>query len=318
MNLRNETLQLYLNTSALARNAPISGMVTLQCVGAAQQRVTEAASYLSDANTSIQNSDFLNALYDIEYARERTESVQWWLNISEAFNDTGDINASTIGMLADEYLDDAQQAAAYSGIILDEMGSSSTYLSDAETLLAAARSDNDKGFSAAALFGAFESLVRANLALELVEGVTAEKVERARQQASGSITDIRDLGIEPVLAVSYYEYGQSLVNESSLESAVVYYMDADMIAGALQFTSSYGTHSSRYVGVTESQQVAPWGYGLSQYTGVFVLFALIGGLAGVGVGLLISGLFSKSSPRKLNLSETSLPRSIEDYYKKNK
>jgi len=312
--LLNETLRFYHNKSLLTKNAPIHGIVTLQCVGAAQQRINEAASYLADANTSLQ-TDILTALYNIEYAHERIESVQWWLNISTSFNDTGDINTSTISVLAEEYLDDAQQAATYSGIILNEMGKTSNDLSDAETLLSAARKENDEGYSAAALFGAFESLVKANLALELVDGVTEEKVERARVQASRSITEIRDQGIEPVLAVSYYEYGQSLANESSLDTAVVYYRDADMIAGALRFTTPYGTQSSRYVGVTQAPTITPLLYGISRYAGLFLLFAFIGGLGGLGLGLLIASLFSPK-PKKPVFSESSIPRSIEDYYKK--
>jgi uncharacterized protein len=313
-NLINETLRFYHNQSLVAKNAPIHGMVTLQCVGAAQQRINEAASYLAQANASLQTSN-LTALYNIEYAQERIRSVQWWLNISAPFNDTGDINATTIHQLAEEYLDDAQQAATYSGIILNEMGKTSSDLSDADTLLTAARKENDEGYSAAALFGAFESLVKANLALELVDGVTAEKVERAREQASRSITEIRDQGIEPVLAVSYYEYGQSLANESSLDTAVVYYRDADMIAGALRFTTPYGTQSSRYVGVTKAPSVIPWVYGISRYAGLFLLFAFIGGLGGLGLGLLIASLSSPKQKKPL-FSESSMPRSIQDYYKK--
>ncbi|HVQ00284.1 MAG TPA: S16 family serine protease [Candidatus Thermoplasmatota archaeon] len=315
-NLMNETLTMYINQSKTAKNAPIHGIVTLQCVGAAQQRISEAASYLDQANASLQ-TDSLTALYDIEYAQERVRSVQWWLNISTPFNDTGDINTTMIRQLAEEYLDDAQQASTYSGIILNEMGKTSNDLSDADTMLSAARKENDEGYSAAALFGAFESLVKANLALELVDGVTADKVERAREQASRSITEIRDQGIEPVLAVSYYEYGQSLANESSLDTAVVYYRDADMIAGALRFATPYGTQSSRYVGVTETPTVTPLVYGLTRYAGLFLLIAFIGGLGGLGLGLLIASL-SSPKEKKLFLRESSLPRSIQDYYKKNK
>ena len=311
----NDTLQFYHDNSIVAKNAPIRGMVTLQCVGAAQQRINEAASYLAAANASLQ-TDILSTLYNIEFAYERVKSVQWWLNISTSFNDTGDINASTIRQLAEEYLDDAQQAATYSSIILNEMGKTSSDLSDAESLLSTARKENDEGYSAAALFGAFESLVKANLALELVDGVTEQKVERARDQASRSITEIRNQGVEPVLAVSYYEYGQSLANESSLDTAVVYYRDADMIAGALQFTTPYGTQSSRYVGVTQAPTVSPLLYGIARYAGLFLLFAFIGGLGGLGLGLLIASLFSPK-PKKPVFSNSSIPRSIEDYYKKN-
>jgi uncharacterized protein len=314
----NQTMQSYTNRSELAKNAPINGMVTLQCVGAAQQRVNEAASYISEANTSFLNSDYFDALYKIAYAQERSESVQWWLNISTPFNDTGEINVSMITTLAEEYLDDAQQAIVYAEIIIQEMGKTSSYLTDAQSLLEAARGENELGYSAAALFGAFESLVKANLALELVDGVTAEKVERARERASASITEIRNQGIEPVLAVSYYEYGQSLANESSLDTAVVYYKDADLIAGALRFTTPYGVQSSRYVGIPDINPVISWSYGPYRYVGFFILFALIGGLAGLGLGILIGGLFGQKKPKEQFFSKDSTPRSIEDYYKKQK
>ncbi len=316
--LLNLTMQSYTNKSEVAKNAPINGMITLQCVGAAQQRVNEAASYLSQANTSFQNNDYFTALYKIAYAQERSESVQWWLNISTPFNDTGEINASMITTLAEEYLDDAQQAIVYSEIIIQEMGKTSNYLNDAKDLLETARSEYERGYSAAALFGAFESLVKANLALELVDGVTSEKVERARERASASITESRNQGIEPVLAVSYYEYGQSLANESSLDTAVVYYKDADLIAGALRFTTPYGVQSSRYVGIPDINPILSWNYGPYRYIGFFILFALIGGIGGLGLGLLIAGLFGQKKPKEQFFSKDSTPRSIEDYYKKQK
>jgi len=316
--LINQTIQSYYNNSELAKNASIYGMVSLQCVGAAQQRINEAMSYLSDANTSFRSSDYFTALYKIAYAQERIESVQWWLNISTPFHDSGDINASMINILTEEYLDDAQQAIVYSEIIINEMGTTSNYLNDAQNLLEIARSEYESGFSAAALFGSFESLVKANLALELVDGVTDDKVERARGRASASITESRNLGVEPVLAVSYYEYGQSLANESSLDSAVVYYKNADLIAGALRFTRPYEEQSSRYIGVPEKNSVISWNFGPYRYIGFFILFALIGGIAGVGLGLLIAELFGKKKQKEQFFSKTSIPRSIEDYYKKQK
>ena len=121
-------------------------MVTLQCVGAAQIRSVEADSYLSNAQTNIGNHDDLLALYNIEFANERSNSVKWWLNISSAFNDTGTVNVSTLTTLADEYIDDAQQAIVYSNLLIQEMGKTSSYLTDANTFLDTARKDNEKGF----------------------------------------------------------------------------------------------------------------------------------------------------------------------------
>ncbi len=316
--LINQTTESYNENRDLAKNASIRGMVTLQCVGAAQQRINEASSYLSEANTSFSNADYFTALYNIAFAQERIESVQWWLNISTPFHDTGDVNETMITTLAEEYLDDAQQSITYSQIIVDEMGQTSQYLTDAQSLLETARSEQENGYSAAALFGSFEALVKANLALELVDGVTADKVERARGQASVSITESRSIGIEPVLAVSYYEYGQSLANESSLDTAIVYYKDADLIAGALRFTTPYGVQSSRYVGIPEQKAIVSWDFAPTRYLGFFILFALIGGLAGLGVGILLGGLLTPKKPKQPVFQKDTVPQSIEDYYKKQK
>ena len=316
--LINQASHAYQNKSQLARNAKIRGMVTLQCVGAAQQRITEAASYLSDANASFRSNDYLTALYKIAFATQRIDSVQWWLNISIPFQDSGDINESMIKALAEEYLDDAQQAIVYSEIILNELGKTSVHLNNAKTLLTTARSEQEKGYFAAALFASFESLVKANLALELVDGVTNQKIERAKERASASIAESRNMGIEPVLAVSYYEFAESLANESSFDSSIVYYKNADLIAGALRFTTPYGVRSSRYVGIPERKTLVPWEYGPARYIGLFMLFALIGGIAGVGFGILLSMFFDQKKQKEHFFTRNTIPRSIEDYYKKQK
>jgi uncharacterized protein len=316
--LINQTFYSYQNKSQLARNANISGMVTLQCVGAAQQRITEAASYLSEANASFRSNDYLTALYKIAFATQRIDSVQWWLNISTPFNDSGDINESMIKILAEEYLDDAQQAIVYSEIIISELGKTSAHLNNAKSLLTTARSEQQNGYYAAALFASFEALVKANLALELVDGMTDQKIERARERASASIAESRNIGIEPVLAVSYYEYGESLANESSFESAIVYYKYADLIAGALRFTTPYGVRSSRYVGIPEKKSIVPWDYGPARYLGLFMLFALIGGFAGVGFGILFAMFFGQKKQKEQFFTKDTIPRSIEGYYKKQK
>ncbi len=316
--LINQTLESYQNKSQLARNAKINGMVTLQCVGAAQKRINEAASYLSEANASFRSTDYLTALYKVAYATQRIDSVRWWLDISISFHDSSKINESLIKTIAEDYISDAQQAIVYSEIIISELGTTSADLNDAKNLLNTARMEQESGYYAAALFVSFESLVKANLALELVDGVTNQKLERAREQASASIVESRNIGIEPVLAVSYYEYGQSLANESSVDSAIVYYKYADLIAGVVQFTTPYGTRSSRYVGIPEKKSVVPWNYGPSQYIGLFLLFALIGVIIGVGLGFLVAVMFGQKKQKMHFFPKNTRPRSIEDYYKKQK
>jgi len=315
LSLLGEATALFSNNSELAKNAEINGMISLQCVGGAQKRAFEAESYLSDASDSYKK-DFLGALYYIAKAMERSKSVGWWIDIASHFNDSGDISNTTLENLAVEYIEDAQQATAYSSIILQEMGRTSSYLSEGEELLDAARAELEKGYPAAALFEALEALVKTNLALELVSSTSEEKIDRARESAGSSICESRDRGMEPVLAVSYYEYAASLTNESNFESALVYYRYSGIIAGALSFTNlSAGNSSSRYVGIPETKTPV-LKQGLDNYSEYLIYMALLGGMAGLGIGLIIGSLTSKKQQKKVY--KKWMPRNIDDYYKKQK
>jgi uncharacterized protein len=301
--------------SKIAKNASIEGAITLQCVGAAQKRASNAATYVFDAEIDYQNKEYLTALSSLAYALKRSESIEWWLNISTSFNDPGSYNYSDIETLAQEYIEDAQQAVTYSGVILQEMGRTSNYLSQSETLLETARDDLTAEYVAAALFEALESLAKANLALELVDGMSNDKLERARESASGSISESRNQGIEPVLAVSYFEFGQSLVNDSSPETAMVYYKFADLISGALLFTTSCRSRSSRYVGIPDiDTPVFP--LQTSRYFSYFIMFTVIGLIGGIGLGILLLGNKKKEKKKEeFIVHDDQIPRSIQDYYK---
>ncbi|MCK4347680.1 MAG: hypothetical protein KAW47_03600 [Thermoplasmatales archaeon] len=330
--LLQNSLDFYSNQSILAKNAEINGTTSLQCVGAAQKRASDAGSYLSDAEMKYQNGDDFSALYKIAYAMQRSESIGWWLGLTSQFNDTGTINSQELNDLAGDYIQDAQQAVVYSGVILQEMRRSSSYLIDAESILENARKDKENGYPAAALFEALESLSKANLALELVDGVTKDKIDRANESAHASISESRLRGIEPILAVSYYEYAQSLV-EDSADIAMFYYKYSALIPGILTFTGTYGDQSSRYVGIPESN-FSVWSHGIMKYKEFFILFAVIGGIGGIGLGILIGSIQSKKEKEKIyktwapkstldyynqknqHFSEGQMPRSIEDYYKK--
>jgi predicted S18 family serine protease len=336
--LLDDVTSFFENQSELAKNAEIKGMISLQCVGIAQSRAGEASSYISKAHTSFNNYDRLNALYRTAFAMERSKSVGWWLNISSNFIDSGNINVTSLKNLATEYRDDAQQAIIYSTVIIQEIGSSSNYLSSAEDLLVTATTSLDNDFPAAALFESLEALIKANLAIETIEIEPEDKIERASERASNSIGNSRRLGIEPVLAVSYYEYAYSLTNESSFSNALFYYKYSNIIAGALGLLTNFtgGGFSSRYIGIPETGSNI-WSYLISTYLEYFVIFAILVGLIGFAFGLILATVIvslkkDEKPEKKMKLekideqykrqssyfSGDDIPRSIKDYYKKNK
>ena len=315
-NLIENISTFYDEQSIKAKNAEICGMISLQCVGAAQRRVSESEDYISDASEIYEQYDHLGALYKLSFGMERSRSVGWWLNISNFFNDTCEISEKVLESLAAEYIEDAQQSVVYSSVILQEVGESSTYLTEAEELIESARDNLEEDYDASAFFKALEALAKGNLALELLDSNPEERINRARDSASSSISDSRDLGIEPVLAVSYFELAHTFVNESAFSVAIEYYKYSDIIAGALGFINlTEGTSSSRYVGSPEIGSPSR-GFGFTGFF-EFVIIVILAGIAGLGLGLIIGDLSSKKKEEKDDYSQWT-PKSIEDYYKKNK
>ena len=341
-NLLDNSTTLYDDTFETAKNSEIKGYITLQSVGAAQRRVSEAREIIEELKTEYENNniitfwDVISLLENLSFADERLNSVEWWIGIGLAFNDTEEISIQTIENLALEYIGEAQQSAYYSSILLDEMGSSDytslLYLNAAEGLIDTAQDDFDRNLTSAALFEALEALVNANLAIEIIGTNSEDKLDIASENANKNIAKLRKENIEPVLAVSYYEFAENLRNESSYSSALTYYKYSGMIAGALGFTNlSCGTGNSRFIGVPEINYPQN-----NVFFGeiVFVLYGLIlGGIGGIGVGLLIAGVSSNKNKKQRNRSvekkvlinrnkenypNNEIPRSIKDYYKKNK
>ena len=337
--LLDDVEKLYDESSELAKNAKIVDLISLQTVGAAQRRTTEAKLYLDNAKSInlYTFSDVLDFLYDIAFVVERCNSISWWIRIGDYFNETGEITESKLENIALEYIDEAQQAVTYSDVILDELSqtsiNSASHLNSAESLLETARNDLDNGLPAAAFFEALEALVKANLALELIGTSEEDKIDISSEKASNSIAKSRMQGIEPVLAVSYYEYAESLSNESSFDSALIYYKYSGMIAGAISYTNtSVGASISSYVGIPQVN--TPLSIWILERMLFIIGIFLIGGLAGLGIGVIIGSFIGNKDKKKkppvhyppstydyrprYYYPNDQVPRSIREYYKKNK
>jgi uncharacterized protein len=329
--LLQEVKSWYNNASKEAKDADINGFISLQTVGAAQRRASEAKQYLDSAENMYENgltfySEVLDFLYKLSFAYERSNSISWWISIGSYFNETGDLDKDILENLALEYIEEAQQATIYSTIILNELSSistdSSNYLSYAEELLETSRDDLEKGYPSAALFQALEATVRANLAIEIIGVEPENRIQLASESASSKISKSRQQGIEPVLAVSYYEYSESLLNESDFDNALLYYKYSDMIAGVLSFTNTtLGTAASKYFGLPTIEISFPKNWYL-----ILTFIAVLSIIAGIGLGLIISGTALKRKEENVIKKEKTthpyftnedMPRSIKDYYKKN-
>lgn len=306
----------YKNQSGNAKNATINGAITLQCVGAAQKRATDAGDYLSSAEKSIRDNEAFTALYQIAFANQRTESIGWWLGLSHNFNDTGNFSDAALDRLSNEYIQDAQQAITYTGVILKEIGRSSNLLASAQTMLDSAKKDYDNQYYAAALFEALEALSKANLALELVnldsQDQIQQKINRANESANAGISESRAIGIEPILAVSYYEFAESLIEEDSVENALFYYKYSYLITGVLRLSGEYGDRSSRFVGIPPVQ-TRSLRLNISNIGGVFLTLLTFGIIGGIIIGVLVGLLFSYPKKKRTSPPSPKQERIYQEY-----
>jgi len=94
----------YEMASTKAKNAEITGFISLQSIGAAQRRAGEAKMYLNAARAAYENRnsfgfDVIEFIYNLAFVVERSKSVGWWLEIGSHFNETGELKNDTLETL---------------------------------------------------------------------------------------------------------------------------------------------------------------------------------------------------------------------------
>jgi len=101
--LFNQSVSYYESQSEKAKQATVKGAISLQCIGAAQKRATEASSYLSTASSYINQNEYFSALYQLAFAVQRAESISWWLSLIDQFNETQSYTDGEIQDFASDY-----------------------------------------------------------------------------------------------------------------------------------------------------------------------------------------------------------------------
>ncbi|HEC76917.1 MAG TPA: hypothetical protein ENI33_06655 [Thermoplasmatales archaeon] len=223
------------NALQKSENEEIKGLVSLQCVGAAQQRALDALAYLNKTGYNK-----LNTLYYLAYSMERSRTVYWWLNLSDKFNESYEVNDTWVGAMVEKYYEYAQNIVSYAEILSEETGYSKQFVNKANELLQLSNEQKQK-YPSASLFNSLEAIANANLAIETIglkEDDIGYKLNRTSQMASYAIQKARNMSIEPILAVSYAEFGRSLEMNEVIKS-LTYYKYAYMIANMLSLSSGY-------------------------------------------------------------------------------
>ncbi|HLE97648.1 MAG TPA: S16 family serine protease [Candidatus Thermoplasmatota archaeon] len=217
--VRSETASHVAAVEDAARDADWGTLGALDGVGAAQTKAREARDYLERAELAIRVTPQglatpAQALDALAFAWERADTVPWWLEIAKETPPGAPVDAATVRGATTDVADTAQESVVYAQAILSQIGLPSDRLVDAARLVNLSRAELADGLLPAALLHALDAEVRAGVALTLAgyveRDVPPELLDLAQGGAAVAIADARAQGLEPVLAVSYYEFAGAI------------------------------------------------------------------------------------------------------------
>jgi uncharacterized protein len=210
------------------------GLKDVDGVGAAEIRVVMAEQLLEDARSTETEIDYVKTL---ALASMRAETVLWWLSLVNTDHTTDD------GMLKDRagwYVGTASSVVTYARTIIsesDSMHGLSGLLDEADVSLDRALIEYERGYYSGAIYDSLLAYVQASTAISLMGySDVGTKIQRSANAARVSIEESRNAGIEPVLAVSAYEYADSL--ESPSQQIMEYNYARVLAKTTLQLTTT--------------------------------------------------------------------------------
>ena len=204
-----QTISLEVNHSRLeVERFKGEGVKDVDGVGAAEIRVVMAEQLLEDARSTETEVDYIETL---ALASMRAETVLWWLSLVNTDHTTDD---SMLKDRAGWYVGTASSVVTYARTIIsesDSMHGLSGLLDEADVSLDRAVIEYERGYYSGAIYDSLLAYVQASTAISLMGySDVGTKIQRGANAARVSIEESRNAGIEPVLAVSAYEYADSL------------------------------------------------------------------------------------------------------------
>ncbi len=197
-----------------------TSVTAFECYAAGEKRIQDAYQQLDNAYEHYYQGYYEEALHRISYIEQRAESALWWTSLCQEFEGDADFNRTVLRDVAQQYIADVEYLIAYA----ESMGTSlqGGLLSTGANILDDVRREFEDGAYAAAILGSLDARSYVNAHLELaafstsenkLAEVLAQKVEREREMARSSISNSREFGVNPILALSHLEFGESFADQ---------------------------------------------------------------------------------------------------------
>lgn len=187
-------------------NFKMYGVTDVGAVGAAESRITTARAVLDDAKKLNGSGEMIPLL---ALANERARTAQWWLTLASPGGKI--IPESILKDRAGWYLSQAQSINTYMQALMSESAAHPDIISISSEDLDHAQKEMMQGYYAGAIFDALQATVKSSTTIGLLGEVDAtKKVEQSSSAAEAAINEARRSGLEPTLAVSAYEYADTM------------------------------------------------------------------------------------------------------------
>ena len=229
--------QIQLSESDLD-NFTLYGVSDVEAVGAAESRITGSMAKLDEAKKL---NDTNEKIFSLAFANERARTAQWWLTLALPGEKT--VPENILKDRAGWYLSQAQSINTYMQALLSESGAHAGILTGADEDITNAQTELERGYYAGAIFDSLQATITASTSIGLLGTTDARlKVEESNESARAAINEARMAGIEPTLAVSAYEYAETLTNPFDKISQYSY---AKMVAKTSVVLNSHAVASNK-------------------------------------------------------------------------
>jgi uncharacterized protein len=180
-----------------------NGVSDIEIAGAAESRIMEASSVLDNVKNLNNSNDIISSLV---FANERAKSAQWWLTLAVPSKKI--IPEDVLKERAGWYQSQAQSVSIYAQSLLSDTGHPVNNFAGTPI----AQKEIDRGYYSGAILDSLQVISMSGTAIELLGIQDVSKIDQSSMAAEAAINHARSKGIEPTLAVSIFEYGESLSN----------------------------------------------------------------------------------------------------------
>lgn len=181
------------------------GVSDVGAVGAAESRITSSKLRLEEAKNLNNTGD---KIYGLAFANERARTASWWLTLSTPGKT---VPEKILKDRAGWYLSQAQSINTYMMELVSESNAHPAVISGSSEDLNNAQKEMQGGYYSGAIFDSLQGSVKASTIIGFMGLTDAEvKVQKSQDDAKAAINEARLAGIEPTLAVSAFEYAETM------------------------------------------------------------------------------------------------------------